>query len=328
VRQLSEPSRSTTTVDVGWTIVRTYRLPGGSWSVQKGSPVLECLLRLLRPVVSGPDIAPSGSSASAFFSPARSSHPPPRRLPLLPVLLGVWAIWSVGLSQPAAAATPELRQEMEEVIRQYLHDHPEVVVDALQAMEERERHAQRERASEAIRAHADELFNAPEDPVGGTPRGTTTIVEFFDYQCPHCQRVHGPLKMLLATDPDVRLVYKEFPILGPGSTIAAQAALAGRAQGRYAALHDALMEAAGPLDEPAVLRIAASVGLDVERLKQDMRGPAIAAILERNARLARLLGINGSPTFIAGTKLVPGEMSLEELKAFVRGARPTAGGNP
>ena len=287
-----------------------------------------CLVRFPRLLASGPRVSSAGSGASVRFSPKRASHGPLRRLPLLLMLLGLWAIWSADQLQPAAAATPESRQEMEEVIRQYLHDHPEVIVDALRAMQTRERQAQSERASEAIRAHADELFNAPEDPVGGTPRGTVTIVEFFDYQCPHSKRVFAPLRSLLAADSDVRLVLKQFPILGPGSAVAAQAALAAQVQGRYAALHDALMEAAGPLDEPTVLRIATGAGLDVARLKTDMRGPAIGAMLERNLRLARLLGISGSPTFVASTKLVPGEMTLEELQALVKELRPAPGGSP
>ena len=148
-----------------------------------------------------------------------------------------------------------------------------------------------------------------------------TIVEFFDYRCPYCKQVVGALTQLLNDDRKLRLVFKEFPILGPDSVVAARAALAAHVQGKYHAMHEALMRARGTLDETTVLKIATSVGLDATRLQSDMNKPEIAASLDRNHRLARDLAINGTPAFVIGNHVVPGAVDLETLKKLVAEAR-------
>lgn len=222
-----------------------------------------------------------------------------------------------------AAESPEAarRQEIETVVREYLRAHPEVVAEALQEMERREQEAQRKWAAEAVRAHLAELTQDPGSPVGGNPQGAVTIVEFFDYQCGYCKGQAIELRKLLQSDPDIRLVYKELPILGPVSTFAARAALAARGQGKYETLHAALMAASERLTEQGVLQIAAQVGLDAARLEKDMADPAVAETLARSARLGEALGIRGTPALIVGTELAPGAADLDALKRLVGQAR-------
>ena len=231
-------------------------------------------------------------------------------------------LFALPLGVPAAES-PEAarRQEIETVIREYLQAHPEVVAEALQEMERREQEAQRKRATEAVRAHLAELTQDPGSPVGGNPQGAMTIVEFFDYQCGYCKGEAIELKKLLQADPDIRLVYKDLPILGPVSTFAARAALAAQQQGKHEVLHAALMAASERLTEQGVLQIAAQVGLDAARLEKDMADPAVAETLARGLRLAEALGIRGTPALIVGMELVPGAADLDALKRLVAQAR-------
>jgi protein-disulfide isomerase len=222
-----------------------------------------------------------------------------------------------------AAEVPEAarRQEIETVLREYLRAHPEVVAEALQEMERREQEAQRKRAAEGVRAHLAELTQDSGNPVGGNPQGTVTIVEFFDYQCGYCKKEAVELTKLLQADPDIRMVYKDLPILGPVSLFASRAALAAQKQGKHGPFHDALMAATGNLTEQRVLQLAARVGLDAARLEKDMADPAVEEILARNTHLMEALGIRGTPALVIGTELVPGAADLDALKRLVAQAR-------
>jgi protein-disulfide isomerase len=213
------------------------------------------------------------------------------------------------------------RQEIEKIVREYLLAHPEVVTEALQEAERREHDAQRKRAAEAIRTHLAELTQDPGSPVAGNPQGRVTIVEFFDYQCGYCKRQELELKTLLQGDADIRLVYKDLPILGPASVFAARAALAAQKQGKHEALHAALMAASQKLTDQEVLRIAAQLGLDTAKLEKDMTDPSVSQALDRNFQLQRALNIQGTPALIIGTELIPGAASVESLKALVARAR-------
>ena len=154
-----------------------------------------------------------------------------------------------------------------------------------------------------------------------SPNGDVTIVEFFDYQCPYCKKSFQILQAILKKDPGIRFVYKEFPILGPQSVFASRAAIAARAQGRYAAFHDALMNAKGTLDEATVLQIAAEVGLDTRRLRSDMMAPVVTGVIERNYALARALDINGTPGFVIGDRIIAGAMEIQAIEQAVASAR-------
>jgi protein-disulfide isomerase len=219
-------------------------------------------------------------------------------------------------SQPAAQL-----DEFEQRVRDYLLNNPEVLLEAMEVLQERQRVAEAEIVQKAIVARRDEILNDPTAPVGGNEAGDVTLVEFFDYNCPYCRRVAPTVARLEKADPGLRVVYKEFPILGPGSDFAARAALASQRQGKYFAFHNALMQADGNVTEETVIEIAREVGLDTERLGADMQDPAIDAAIARNRQLASALGINGTPAFVIGDHIVPGAVDLATLQGLVVRAR-------
>ena len=215
------------------------------------------------------------------------------------------------------------RDAIREIVREYLIEHPEIIEQAIGVLRERrelERRA-RARARAAIADNGEALRAHPMSPVSGDPEGGVTVVEFFDYRCPHCKRALGPVMALLAGDERVRIVWKEFPILGPVSRFAARAAMAAHRQGRYHELHVALMRWPEELTEAGIVEIAAAVGLGVERLRRDMEDPAIAAYLDETARLAQALGIGGTPAFVIGDTLVPGAVDSAALREIVAEVR-------
>jgi protein-disulfide isomerase len=231
------------------------------------------------------------------------------------------AAWT-GLPAPARAEEPATsREAIEEIIRDYLLQHPEVVTESLRRAEEQRRDAAHRRAQEVVRTRREELLHDPGSPVGGNPAGTVTVVEFFDYRCPHCRRMAPVVRALAAEDATVRLVFKEWPILGEESVIAARAALAAAAQGRYVEAHDRLMRASGPLTAPRVVQTLVELGLDEARLRRDMEGPEVAATITRAHALAQTLGLDGTPAFVVGDDVIMGAVDLDTLRTLVARAR-------
>ena len=165
--------------------------------------------------------------------------------------------------------------------------------------------------------YENDLLNDPMSPAAGNPEGDVTIVEFFDYNCPYCRKVAPMIAEFLRDDPELRVIYKEFPVLGPDSMYAAQAALAARRQNRYHEFHRALMRASGPLTEEQVLEIAREVGLDTTKLKADMRDPAIAEAIERNLALARDLGIYATPSLVIDGHVLQGAVKRDKLEELI-----------
>lgn len=211
--------------------------------------------------------------------------------------------------------------EFNERIRAYILDNPEVIVEAIQMWQQQQQQTEAQQYQNALRGLHDELYNNPETPVLGNPDGDIAIIEFVDYNCGYCRRVFNDLMALTEADSQVKILMKEFPILGADSLVASQAALAAQRQGQYAALHTALMQARGALNENRVLSIAQDLGLDVEQLQLDMHDPAITATLQRNQMLAQQLGINGTPGFIIGEEIVRGAVSMSQLQQLVAVAR-------
>jgi protein-disulfide isomerase len=225
-------------------------------------------------------------------------------------------------ARPAAAGfTPEQRQEIETILKDYLVHHPDILLDALQSAEEKAKSEEHDKASAALAARRQEVFDDPATPVAGNPKGDVSLVEFFDYRCPYCKQVEPALEKLLGEDKDLRFVYKEFPVLGPASLTAARVALAARKQGKYEAFHRAMMALKGQIDDDAVFKVASSVGLDLDRLKRDMADPAIDRQLKANFKLAEALDIKGTPGFVIGSEIVPGAISLDDLKQLIDKAR-------
>lgn len=246
----------------------------------------------------------------------------PPRFPLLAalvLLLGIGAV-ATGSAQTTSTPTPPDVPAIERIIRDYLMKNPEVILEAIENLEKRRNENAQGAAKAMIAERQNEIFNDPDAPVAGNPRGDIAIVEFFDYRCPYCKQVVGPLAQLLKEDGKLRLVHKELPILGPDSLLAARAALAARKQDKYHQMHAALMRLRA-LDEASILKAATENGLDAARLKSDMQSPQIEEILERNRKLARDLNITGTPAFIIGDALVPGAIDLRTMKSLVAEAR-------
>jgi protein-disulfide isomerase len=221
----------------------------------------------------------------------------------------------------AAAAADMSQQEFEQRIRTYLLEHPEVLMEAVNRLDAKQGEQEAAAASAVLKDRAADVFQDPASPVSGNPKGEVTLVEFFDYNCPYCRVMVPLLTQAEAADPWLRIVYKEFPILGAGSVFAAKAALAANKRGKYVIFHRALYQLRGPLDEPKVLEVAANVGLDVQRMKADMQDAAIGGALEKNVKLAQALRITGTPGFVVGDQITAGATDFDGLQALIAKGR-------
>ncbi len=229
------------------------------------------------------------------------------------------------LAEEGPYENPAWQQAVEKAIEKYIRSHPEVIEQTLQGLEAKRQAAEQERVKTAIAARQSDLLNDPGSSVSGNLKGDVTVVEFFDYRCGFCKRVAGAVTQLQKDDSRVRVVYKNFPILGEASELAAKAALASNTQGRYQAFHEALLAAKSDMTKEQVLHIASDVGLDTKKLEADMDNPEWTTVIERNRALAKELGITGTPAFIVGTELFPGAMDLAVLKELVGRARAPEG---
>ncbi|MBP2294830.1 DsbA family protein [Azospirillum rugosum] len=241
--------------------------------------------------------------------------------PAVLMLTAALAAFSPVAVQAQSTMDDAQRKAIEGVVRDYLMQHPEIILEAVDALQQRQKQAEEDRARQALAANKKALFQNPADPVVGNPQGDITVVEFFDYQCGYCKAVQGDTQKLIKDDGKIRFVLKEFPILGPASVVASKAALASRAQGKYVEYHNALMAHRGQLDEDTIMRLAKSVGIDGDKLKKDMESPDVLKVIASNQALAEQLGIRGTPAFIFGDELVPGAIKLDEMKRLVGAAR-------
>ena len=220
--------------------------------------------------------------------------------------------------------TSDQVQGIEEIVRQYLLDNPDVLVEALTIYQQRQKVAEKERQQQSVGVHRKALLEDPDAPVLGNPKGDVAIVEFFDYRCPYCRRAAENIKKVIEEDGNIRLIMKEFPILGPQSMQAARAALAAANQGKYEEFHWTLMLKPGDMSDPHIRTVAREMGLDVERLEADMKSKEIEDMIRRNRGLANALAIRGTPAFVIGNTLVPGPIDLPTLKRLVAAARARA----
>jgi protein-disulfide isomerase len=228
---------------------------------------------------------------------------------------------------PAAAGelTDSQKDELSAFIREYLMKNPEVLRDALQELDRRQAQADNAARKSALTAKAAAVFRQNGDLVGGNRDGKITVVEFFDYNCGYCRKAFPDVMKMIGQDKDIRLVMKEFPILGPGSTYAARAALASRGQGKYWEYHLAMMNHEGKIDEATADEVAASLGLDVKKLKADMAADDVSSAISRNMELAEALNIQGTPAFIIDETVIPGAVGYDGLVAAVKQVRDNGG---
>lgn len=233
-------------------------------------------------------------------------------------------------ADPAAAAkvfSPEQRSGIEAIVKEYLLDHPELFLEIQSALEKKLEEMEQEQLAKAISDNAAELFRREDAPIAGNPKGDVTVVEFFDYNCGFCKRGFPELAKLIESDKNVRVVFKELPILSEGSMEAARVALAAKAQGKYWEVHRELMSTKGAINGEVALKAAAKHGLDVAKLKTDMQSPAVSKEIETVRTLAQKMGINGTPHYLIADKSIAGapEDLFEQLAARVKDTRDNGG---
>lgn len=226
---------------------------------------------------------------------------------------------------PVAMAKEMTEAEVKRLALEAILENPDVIMQAVAILEKRDEEARAQAARQVLAESSDLLTRDPNAPVLGNPEGDVTVVEFFDYNCPYCRRVAPDVKTLLEQDGNIRLVYREWPILGQASEFAARAALAARKQGKYEEFHWAMMELRGRANETSVMKIAARLGMDLDRLRADMAAPEVDEHIATSTRLARQLGFGGTPSFVIGSALVPGAISLDDMKSLVKKARRSDG---
>lgn len=198
------------------------------------------------------------------------------------------------------------KRGIEQVIKDYLIKNPELIVEIQRALEEKMAKEEEQRTKRLVSENAKDIYRHPDAPVAGNPKGDITVVEFFDYNCGYCKRGFHNVVELIEKDPEVRFVFKEFPILSKDSEEASKVALAARLQGKYWQVHKALIESKGRVTEASALEAAGKLGLDLEQLKRDKDSDVVKNELARVAVLARKMNINGTPHFLVGNEAIGG----------------------
>lgn len=223
------------------------------------------------------------------------------------------------------------KKKIETIVHDYLVSHPEVLLEASQALQQKQQQSMQEQAKTAIEKNADDIFSG-NMAVAGNPDGNVTLVEFFDYQCGHCKKMSPVINKLVKENANLRVIYKEFPIFGDSSDLASRAALAASMQGKYKEMHEALIKLDKRLNKDLILKAAKSAGLDMAKLKKDMDSQKVKEELKENRELAEKLHLMGTPAFIIAstpsgkykkgseTAFIPGAASQESLQELIKKA--------
>ena len=242
---------------------------------------------------------------------------------LVPALLAL-AVFGA----PAASAqsfTDAQRGDIEMIVKNYLIAHPEVLEEAMSELNKRQATAEAEKHEASITQNAEAIFNSPRGVTLGNKDGDVTFVEFFDYNCGYCKRAMSDMLDLLKSDPKLKVVLKEFPVLSQGSVEAAQVAVAARMQDptgkKYLDFHQKLLGGRGQADKARAMAAAKDAGFDTAKLEKDMASPEAKATIEENFKLAEAMGMNGTPSYVIGKQVVVGAVGLEGLKEKISTAR-------
>lgn len=213
-------------------------------------------------------------------------------------------------------STGSEKERIEAVIREYLLKNPSIVREAMMALQTQEEEERRKQAARSLQELKSAIYSDPDSPISGNAKADATVVVFFDYNCGYCKKTLPELDALLSKDPSLRIIYKEFPILGQPSFLSAQAALAAGKQGKYVEFHRELVSSQ-TADESAIKSISDRLGLNYTSLRRDMDDPKITEQLYRNNRLANSLDINGTPAYIVGDQLIPGAIDAVSLMRLI-----------
>jgi protein-disulfide isomerase len=234
----------------------------------------------------------------------------------------------LALPAVALAQTPSFdnrqREAIEQIFKDYLLKNPELLRDAMVELERREQEAQKATQQSALKESRDKLVNSSRDMVAGNAAGDITLVEFFDYNCGYCKRALGDMRALMQSDPKLRVVLKDFPVLGPDSVEASRVALAVKHQLKPEKLFDyhvKLMESRGRVNGERAMAVAKEMGLDMARLQKDVDGPEVKAAIQENVVLGDKLGLTGTPAFVVGDEVISGAVGLEPMRKTVAGVR-------
>ncbi len=239
-------------------------------------------------------------------------------------LLAALTLATPALAFDPAEMTAQERADFGAAVRSYLLENPQVIMEAVAVLEARNTAAQAENEAQMVARNAAALFDSPADWVGGNPEGDVTLVEFLDYRCGYCRRAHDEVQALLAADGNIRLVVKEFPILGEGSVLSSRYAVATLLEAgdaAYEAVHNALISLEADPSMPVLTRMARTLGLDADAIRDRMDDPQVIEILRANRDLANQLEINGTPTFVLGDQLLRGYVPLAQMQALVERTR-------
>ncbi len=235
---------------------------------------------------------------------------------VIPLAAALLAASSV--AAPAQTFSPEQQKQIESIVKQYLVAHPEVLQDAMAALDKQQKDTEAQQVRATITANNATLFNSPHQVVLGNPHGKVEVVEFFDYNCAFCKHALPDMLKLLDTDHDLKFVLKEFPVLGEGSVEAAHVAVAARMQdptgAKYILFHQKLLGGRGVADKARALAVAKEVGFDMARIQRDMASPEVNTTIAEDMKLADALGVNGTPSYVVGDELVVGAVGFDELK--------------
>ncbi len=225
----------------------------------------------------------------------------------------------------AQSVSPDQKGEIERIIREYLLSHPEVLQEAMAELEKRQQQAEAEKHRTAVKQHAAAIFNSTRQVTLGNPQGDVTMVEFFDYRCGYCKRAMIDMMELMAADPKLKIVLKEFPVLGEPSTQAAQVAVAVRMQDKtgkkYLDFHQKLLGGRADVDRARAIAVAREIGLDMARLEKDIASDEVRLTLEESFKLAEALGLNGTPSYVVGNDVVVGAVGVPALREKINQAR-------
>lgn len=241
---------------------------------------------------------------------------------LASIVSSVALIGALTVSPMAMAAdkpiTDTQKKQIEKIVHDYLVNNPEVLIEASQALQRKQQDNMRQQAKTAIENNASQLFSGKLTTLGN-PKGNVTLVEFFDYQCVHCKKMAPVVDSLIEKDKNLRVIYKEFPIFGKTSETASRAALAAAMQGKYKAFHEALISKQKRLSDKDIFSVAKKVGLNLKKLKQDMKSKQVTATLAENKKLAEKMMLMGTPAFIIA-KTPKGIYLKGSEPAFIPGA--------
>ncbi|RJG45143.1 DsbA family protein [Mesorhizobium sp. DCY119] len=231
------------------------------------------------------------------------------------------------LAQATSSTSPNAanldRAEIETIVRDYLLKNPEVLLEAQQALEDKQQEAQRVASLDVIKGAKEDIFNSAHDGVVGNPNGKVTIVEFYDYNCGYCKRAQADMQALTETDPELRFVLKEFPILGPDSQkahVVSQAFLK-LAPEKYEEFHNQLLGGQGRAGEESAIKIALALGVDEAKLREEMKNPAIMENFSKTYDLANKLAITGTPSYVVGNEVVFGALGKDVLAEKIKAAK-------